>query len=81
VHIGRTAAAQSAIFAHDRGMPLFVANVTREHVEEWLSEILRRRSPATADTRYRGLKAFFDWCVEEGEIKASPMARVRKPDT
>jgi site-specific recombinase XerD len=60
-------------------MPLLVANITREHVEEWLADILSRSRPGTAQTRYRGAKAFFDWALEEGEITASPMARAKRP--
>ena len=30
--------------------------------------MLSRRLAGTAETRYRGAKAFFDWLVEEGEI-------------
>jgi site-specific recombinase XerD len=71
--------AQLAAFLAERSMPLTVAAVTREHVEEWLTDVLRRRSPATAETRYRGAKAFFDWLVEDGELKESPLARVKRP--
>ena len=31
--------AQLADFLSDHGMPLVVANITREHVEEWLGEV------------------------------------------
>jgi site-specific recombinase XerD len=71
--------AQLADFLHRNGMPLVVANITREHLEEWITDILRRRKPATAEARYRGIKAFFDWLVEEGELTASPMARMKRP--
>lgn len=37
VRIYTIAGAQLAAFLHGRGMPLVVANITREHVEEWLS--------------------------------------------
>lgn len=62
-----------------RGMPLVVANITREHVEEYIADVLRRAKPATAETRFRGIQAFFKWAVEDGEIAASPMARMRRP--
>src|SRR5262249_1538513 len=62
-----------------RSMPLVVANITREHVEEWLADILERRSAGTAETRYRGAKAFFDWAVEEGEFRTSPLGNVKRP--
>jgi site-specific recombinase XerD len=70
---------QFASFLHAQKMPLLVANVTREHVEEFVSDVLRRRTPATAFTYYRGVKSFFDWLVEDGEINSSPMARMKPP--
>jgi len=79
VRIYTIAVAQLADFLDANNMPLVVANITREHVEEWLSDILRRRSPGTAETRYRGAHAFFKWLVEDGEIKTSPMERVKRP--
>jgi hypothetical protein len=51
IRIYTISVAQLAAFLAERGMPLTVAGVTREHVEEWLTDILRRRSPATAETR------------------------------
>ena len=66
-------------FLEAQGMPLVVAHITREHVEEFLADQLRRLRPASAETRYRGLKSFFDWAVEDGEIRESPMARVKRP--
>jgi site-specific recombinase XerD len=70
---------QMALFLDAQKMPLFVANLSREHVEEFVSDVLRRRTPATASTYYRGIKAFFDWLVEDGEIKMSPMERTKPP--
>jgi site-specific recombinase XerD len=66
-------------FLAERGMPLMVAHITREHVEEYISDVVKRSKPATAETRYRGLQAFFRWAVEDGEIKESPMARMKRP--
>jgi site-specific recombinase XerD len=62
-----------------RGMPTNVAAITREHVEAFITDQLTRWRPATAANRYRGLQRFFAWLVEEGEIKASPMARMKPP--
>lgn len=70
---------QFRAFLEARGMPLVVEHITREHVEEFITDVLRRNKPSSAETRYRGLKAFFKWAVEEGEIKDSPLARVRRP--
>jgi site-specific recombinase XerD len=40
---------------------------------------LARWKPNTANNRYRGLQQFFKWCEEEGEVKESPMARMKPP--
>lgn len=60
-------------------MPRTVAGLTREHLEEHIASILEDRSPAYAANRYRSLQQFFRWCVEEGEIAVSPMARMHPP--
>ena len=66
-------------FLRERGMPEQVGNITREHVEVWIGVLLERWKPATAATHYRSLQAFWKWCVEEGEVKVSPMANMRPP--
>ena len=52
---------------------------TRQDVEAFIEELLSTKSPATASVRYRALKKFFDWAEGEGEIKESPMLRMRPP--
>jgi len=66
-------------FLAERGMPTDVAVITREHVETFITDQLERWRPATAANRYRGLQRFFAWLVEEGEIRISPMARMKPP--
>ncbi|MGD0115924.1 MAG: tyrosine-type recombinase/integrase [Dehalococcoidia bacterium] len=66
-------------FLADRGMPVYVASITREHVETFISNLLESHRPATAANRFRSLQQFFKWLAEEGEIKDSPMARMRVP--
>ena len=66
-------------FLERNGMPPDVGNIRREHVEAFIAELLARWKPATASCRYRALKVFFKWLVEEGEIKASPMANMKPP--
>jgi site-specific recombinase XerD len=68
-----------ARFLAERGMPFQVAALTREHVEAYVQDILDTRSAGTANVRYRSLRAFFRWCVEEGEIPSSPMEKMRAP--
>src|SRR5262245_47820317 len=63
----------------DHGMPTRVDAVRREHVEAFLADLLERRSPATAHNRFRGCQAFFSWLADEGEVRTSPMARMKPP--
>ena len=44
-----------------------------------MTHLLATRSPGTAGTRYRGLRAWFRWLVDEGEVDVSPMTRLRSP--
>jgi site-specific recombinase XerD len=73
------AAAQFGAFARDRGMPTDVASITREHVEAFIEHLVGERSAKTARIRYGGLRSFFGFMVDEGEIPASPMANMRPP--
>ena len=63
----------------ERGMPQAIVAITREHVEAFITHLLETRAPATAHNRYRALRSFFAWLVEEGEITSSPMARMKPP--
>jgi site-specific recombinase XerD len=63
----------------EMGMPGDVAAITKEHVESFMEQLLSTGKPSSAANRYRSLQAFFKWAVEEGEIKQSPMARMRPP--
>ena len=68
-----------ARFLVDQGMPQDVANIAREHVETFITRLLERWKPATANNRFRGLQSFFKWLVEEGEVLVSPMAKMKPP--
>jgi site-specific recombinase XerD len=68
-----------SVFLAEKGMPLVVANIRREHVEAFIADLLAKLKPATAHNRYRALHGFFRWCVTEGELKASPMANMKPP--
>jgi site-specific recombinase XerD len=62
-----------------QGMPTQVGSITASHVEAYIEDLLAHRSPATAAVRYRSLQQLFRWLVDEEEIAASPMARMRPP--
>lgn len=53
--------------------------VGREHVERHLAALAVTRSPATVHARYTGIRLFFDWAVDEGEVAEHPMVRMRRP--
>ena len=73
------ATTQLATFLREQGMPTDVGAITREHIETFLVHVIDTRSASTAETRYRGLRGFFGWLEEEGEIPTSPMARMKPP--
>ena len=60
-------------------MPLEAAKLRREHVERFIDHLVQTYEPATAANRFRSLQQFFKWLEEEGEVPASPMARMRPP--
>lgn len=68
-----------AAFLVEKGMPLFVADITREHVEEFIIDQGDRHAASTAATRYRSLQQLFKWLDEEGEITGNPMAKMKLP--
>lgn len=75
-----TAVRQLHDFLVSRGMPTHATGIAREHVEAYIADLFEQgRSANTAKTRYGGLKTFFAWCVEEGEIPRSPMERMKPP--
>lgn len=67
-------------FLLERGMPTEVAKFTREHVEAFQVGLHEQgKRPASVRNRHQALQAFFKWCVEEGEIRESPMANMGPP--
>jgi site-specific recombinase XerD len=73
------AAKQFTAFLSQKGMPTQVAKIGREHVEAFIADLLERKSPSTAATRFRALQQFFRWLDDEGEIGTNPMAKMRPP--
>jgi len=74
-----SSARQLADFLAAKGMPTTVAHITREHVDSFIADILDRAKPATAANRYRGCQSFFNWLVDEDEIRETPMAKMKPP--
>jgi site-specific recombinase XerD len=61
------------------GMPTAVSALNRDHLEAFLADLSDRVSPATVAKHYRSMQQLFRWLVEDGEIPAHPMARMRPP--
>jgi site-specific recombinase XerC len=70
---------QLEAFLLSRGMPTHPEAITREHLTEWINDILSRFKASTALNRYRGAYRFFVYLVDLGEIKVSPMAKMHPP--
>ena len=66
-------------FLVNKGMPTALDRIGREHVEAFVEDQLARWKPTTALTRYQALRQFFLFAVEEGELRDSPMARMKPP--
>ncbi len=63
-----------------QGMPTAPSSITREHVESFLVSLREKgNKPATLRSRYSSCRVFFTWLEEEGEIKRSPMAKMKPP--
>jgi site-specific recombinase XerD len=66
-------------YLESRGEPTDLHKIERRHVEGFITDQLARRSPNTAASRYRNLRRFFNWLLEEGELERSPMVGMREP--
>lgn len=67
-------------FLQAQGMPTQVEAMRREHIEDFIGDLLARgQKPATASNRFRALKVFFKWAIEEGELRNSPMEHMKPP--
>jgi site-specific recombinase XerD len=73
------AAEQLVSFLEQAGMPTSAADIHREHVEAYIQHVLDTFKPTTAAVRFRSLQQLFKWLVDEGEIPASPMGRMKAP--
>jgi len=68
---------QAEAFLRAHGTTIQAA--TRADLEAFIADLLGRRAPSTAATYYKVIKILYAWLVEEEEIPADPMARMRPP--
>ncbi len=79
-----SAVALFAGFLTRHGYPTDVADITREHIEEWRIELSegsdahRPYAPASVHNRLRGLQRFMSYLVERGRIDTAPVVKLPK---
>ncbi len=66
-------------FLAGHGMPTTATGVRREHVEAFMASMVDRLAAATVARHYRSLQQVWKWLEDDGEIPASPMARMSPP--
>lgn len=67
-------------FLAEMGMPRDVTGIKREHVESWVVAMQDAGwRPASVANRYRSLRVFWNWMVNEEEITRSPMEKMTSP--
>jgi site-specific recombinase XerD len=71
--------AQFAKFLSSTGRPTDPARINRDYVESFLVELHKKWKPATVVARYKALRQYFKFLIELGEIKESPMAKMKAP--
>ena len=69
-----------AQFLHNQGMPTDVENITREHIESFITHVLDNWKATTAANRYGSIRQFFR-CLDEADRlpNGNPMARMKPP--
>jgi site-specific recombinase XerD len=66
-------------FAIANGMPTHASSISGEHIDAWLADLASKFTPATVRNRYTGVRQFFLWATEEGEVPESPMRKMKPP--
>lgn len=66
-------------FLTSKGMPTDPSAITREHLTEWINDLLSKHKAATALNRYRSAYRFFEYLTDVDELTKSPMAKMKPP--
>jgi site-specific recombinase XerD len=66
-------------FLAEHDMATDADEVTREHIEGYMTDQLGKWKPATANQRYRALDQWWKWMVAEGIVSVSPMLTMKPP--
>ena len=67
-------------FCNCQGFAPDYTKVNPLYIRMWLAHIQETGvSKSTLNSRFRALRAFFNWCVAEGIVERSPMSNMRTP--
>lgn len=61
------------------GLPVAVQDITRRHLEAFITDQLESLKVTSVNNRYRSLQQFFKWLTAEEEIDSNPMAKMQAP--
>jgi site-specific recombinase XerD len=73
------AVATFAEWLEDNSTEVAPAEVTRDHIRGWIVHTRELASTATARARFAGIRHFFRWALEEGEVSRDPTNGVKTP--
>lgn len=77
---GYTAAAdQFSTFLNEHNLPTDAADITRDHINQFIIHLTETRSATTGNTRYRSLQQYFKWLAAEDEIPVNPFLKNMRP--
>ncbi|MDQ3772073.1 MAG: tyrosine-type recombinase/integrase [Actinomycetota bacterium] len=77
VYTASVKALRDHLVSHDA--PTDVRQVTRRHIEAFITDQLARLKPNSVASQFRSLRRFFGWLVDEGEIESSPLKGMKQP--
>jgi len=60
------------------GCPALI-DADRRTIRRFLDDLLTRQSDSTVRIRYSGLRQFYRWLIDEGELETSPMTDIKPP--
>ncbi|MEV7267111.1 tyrosine-type recombinase/integrase [Micromonospora aurantiaca] len=55
------------------------ADVTRDHVREWIVQVRERTSSGSARSWFAGVRKFYRWALDEDEVDTDPTAGIKTP--
>ena len=79
VEVYTTALRLCTEYLGSEGHSTVATQVTKRDLEGWIASLTDHYRPSSVSLYYRSLQPFWKWCVDEEEVTASPMARLKPP--